>query len=169
MSDLEHPALEYLRSRGIPLSLARRWCKEIHVGRYFYIGFQSIAGGYELRNKLDKRSLGPKNISVLGNGNTVIMFEGFIDFLSHLRIYGYLPDTAYVVLNSVANAERVVSYIASNGLPQRVELWLDNDESGEKATSVLKEHLTTTVIDMSPTYGRHADVNDWYLANNNPE
>ena len=48
---------------------------------------------------------------------------------------------------------------------QRVELWLDNDESGEKATSVLKEHLTTNVIDMSPTYARHADVNDWYLAN----
>ena len=87
MSDLEHPALEYLQSRGIPLSLDRRWCKEIHVGRYFYIGFQSIAGGYELRNKLDERSFGPKNISVLGNGNTVIMFEGFIDFLSHLRIF----------------------------------------------------------------------------------
>ena len=73
------------------------------------------------------------------------------------------------MLNSVSNAERVVSYFASNGLPQRVELWLDNDESGEKATSVLKEHLTTTIIDMSPTYGRHADVNDWNMANNNPE
>lgn len=97
------------------------------------------------------------------------MFEGFIDFLSHLQIYGYLPDTAYVVMNSVANAEKVISYFVSNGLPQRVELWLDNDEAGEKTTAVLKESLNTTIIDMSPTYARHSDVNDWYLANNNPE
>jgi hypothetical protein len=123
VKELEHPALiDYLQSRGIPHTLARRWCKEIHIGRYFYIGFQSVAGGYELRNKLDKRSLGPKNISVLGRGNTVIVFEGFIDFLSHLQIYGYLPDTAYVVMNSVSNAEKVISYLASNGLPQRIEL-----------------------------------------------
>ena len=169
MSDLEHPALEYLQSRGIPLSLDRRCCKEIHVGRYFYIGFQSIAGGYELRNKLDKRSLGPKNISVLGNGNTVIIFEGFIDFLSHLRIYGYLPDTAYAVMNSVSNSEKLVFYFAGSGVPQRVELWLDNDEAGEKTTAAFKESLNTTVIDMSPTYARHDDVNDWCMVNNNPE
>lgn len=168
VKELEHPALiDYLQSRGIPHTLARRWCKEIHIGRYFYIGFQSVAGGYELRNKLDKRSLGPKNISVLGRGNTVIVFEGFIDFLSHLQIYGYLPDTAYVVMNSVSNAEKVISYFASNGLPQRIELWLDNDEAGERTTAVLKESLNTTVIDMSMTYARHADVNDWYLSNCN--
>lgn len=95
------------------------------------------------------------------------MFEGFIDFLSHLQIYGYLPDTAYVVMNSVSIAEKVLSYFASNSLPQRVELWLDNDEAGKRATKLLQDQLHTAVIDMSPAYAGYGDVNDCLQAKNN--
>ena len=73
--------MDYLNSRGIPANLAKRLCKDIHIGRLFFIGFASQNGGYELRNKLGKRSLGNKNISVLGTGDKAIIFEGFLDYL----------------------------------------------------------------------------------------
>ncbi len=162
--ELEHPALlDYLNSRGIPADLARRYCKEIHIGRLFFIGFASQNGGYELRNKLGKRSLGNKNISVLGTGNNAIVFEGFIDFLSHLKIYGFIADTKYLILNSVCNVEKVVEHFNVFGLPQQMELWLDNDDAGRNATAFLIEKLHCNPKDMSSRYAPCNDVNDWLV------
>lgn len=163
--DLQHPALiDYLASRGIPDKLAKRLCKEIHIGRLFYIGFPSQNGGYELRNKLGKRTLGNKNISVLGTGEEAIIFEGFIDFLSHLRIYGFIPDHKYIVLNSVCNVEKVVEHFNVFGMPRHVELWLDNDEAGKNAAATLADKLSCIVEDKSLVYEPHNDLNDWLVA-----
>ena len=163
--ELEHPALlDYLNSRGIPANLAKRLCKEIHIGRLFFIGFPSQNGGYELRNKLGKRSLGNKNISVLGTGDKAIIFEGFIDFLSHLRIYGFIADHKYIVLNSVCNLEKVIEHFNVFGLPQHIQLWLDNDDAGRNAAIFLTEKLQCSIEDMSSVYASYNDVNDWLLA-----
>ena len=163
--ELEHPALlHYLNSRGIPANLAKRLCKEIHIGRLFFIGFASQNGGYELRNKLGKRSLGNKNISVLGTGDKAIIFEGFIDFLSHLRIYGFITDHKYIVLNSVCNLEKVVEHFNVFGLPNHIQLWLDNDDAGRNATIFLTEKLQCDIEDMSSVYASYNDVNDWLVA-----
>jgi DNA primase len=163
--ELEHPALlDYLNSRGIPANLAKRLCKEIHIGRLFFIGFASQNGGYELRNKLGKRSLGNKNISVLGTGDKAIIFEGFIDYLSHLRIYGFLEDHKYIVLNSVCNLQKVIDYFNVFGLPQHIQLWLDNDDAGRNAAIFLTEKLQCSIEDMSSVYASYNDVNDWLVA-----
>ena len=163
--ELEHPALlDYLNSRGIPANLAKRLCKEIHIGRLFFIGFASQNGGYELRNKLGKRSLGNKNISVLGTGDKAIIFEGFIDFLSYLRIYGFIADHKYIVLNSVCNLEKVVEHFNVFGLPNHIQLWLDNDDAGRNATIFLTEKLPCDIEDMSSVYASYNDVNDWLVA-----
>ena len=163
--ELEHPALlDYLNSRGIPANLAKRLCKEIHIGRLFFIGFPSQNGGYELRNKLGKRSLGNKNISVLGTGDKAIIFEGFIDYLSHLRIYGFLEDHKYIVLNSVCNLQKVIDHFNVFGLPQHIQLWLDNDDAGRNAAIFLTEKLQCSIEDMSSVYASYNDVNDWLVA-----
>jgi hypothetical protein len=163
--ELEHPALlDYLNSRGIPANLAKRLCKEIHIGRLFFIGFASQNGGYELRNKLGKRSLGNKNISVLGTGDKAIIFEGFIDFLSHLRIYGFIADHKYIVLNSVCNLEKVIEHFNVFGLPQHIQLWLDNDDAGRNAVIFLADKLQCSIEDMSSVYASYNDVNDWLVA-----
>ena len=163
--ELAHPALlDYLNSRGIPANLAKRLCKEIHIGRLFFIGFPSHNGGYELRNKLGKRSLGNKNISVLGTGDKAIIFEGFIDFLSHLRIYGFIADHKYIVLNSVCNLEKVIEHFNVFGLPQHIQLWLDNDDAGRNAAIFLTEKLQCSIEDMSSIYASYNDVNDWLVA-----
>lgn len=163
--ELEHPALlDYLNSRGIPANLAKRLCKEIHIGRLFFIGFASQNGGYELRNRLGKRSLGNKNISVLGTGDKTIIFEGFIDFLSHLRIYGFIADHKYIVLNSVCNLQKVIDHFNVFGLPQHIQLWLDNDDAGRNAAIFLTEKLQCSIEDMSSVYASYNDVNDWLVA-----
>ena len=163
--ELEHPALlDYLNSRGIPANLTKRLCKEIHIGRLFFIGFPSQNGGYELRNKLGKRSLGNKNISVLGTGDKAIIFEGFIDYLSHLRIYGFLEDHKYIVLNSVCNLQKVIDHFNVFGLPQHIQLWLDNDDAGRNAAIFLTEKLQCSIEDMSSVYASYNDVNDWLVA-----
>ncbi len=163
--ELEHPALlDYLNSRAIPANLAKRLCKEIHIGRLFFIGFASQNGGYELRNKFGKRSLGNKNISVLGTGDKAIIFEGFIDFLSHLRIYGFIVDHKYIILNSVCNLEKVVEHFNVFGLPNHIQLWLDNDDAGRNATIFLTEKLQCDIEDMSFVYASYNDVNDWLVA-----
>ena len=163
--ELDHPALlDYLNSRGIPANLAKRFCKEIHIGRLFYLGFASQKGGYELRNKFGKRSLGNKNISVLGAGDKAIIFEGFIDFLSHLRIYGYLAEHKYIVLNSVCNLEKVIEHFNVFGLPNHIQLWLDNDDAGRNAAIYLTEKLHCDIEDMSSVYASYNDVNDWLVA-----
>ena len=163
--ELEHPALlDYLNSRGIPANLAKRLCKDIHIGKLFFIGFPSQNGGYELRNKLGKRSLGNKNISVLGTGDKAIIFEGFIDYLSHLRIYGFLEDHKYIVLNSVCNLQKVIDYFNVFGLPQHIQLWLDNDDAGRNAAIFLTEKLQCSIEDMSSVYASYNDVNDWLVA-----
>ena len=163
--ELDHPALlDYLNSRRIPANLAKRFCKEIHIGRLFYLGFASQKGGYELRNKFGKRSLGNKNISVLGTGDNAIIFEGFIDFLSHLRIYGYLAEHKYIVLNSVCNLEKVIEHFNVFGLPNHIQLWLDNDDAGRNAAIYLTEKLHCDIEDMSSVYASYNDVNDWLVA-----
>ena len=53
------PLTKYLRTRRIPLSIANAYCREVDFSLYdkkhTAIGFQNMAGGYELRNDYFKR------------------------------------------------------------------------------------------------------------------
>ena len=88
ISSLEATALlKYLADRGIPRDIAQRYCVQVdydlHGKRYYAIGFENNAHGYELRNSFFKGSYPPKHITHISNGNARCnVFEGFIDFLS---------------------------------------------------------------------------------------
>ena len=65
---LSSPALlSYLRQRGINTELAKRECREVRYltdGKpYFAVGFPNRSGGYEIRNKLFKGCIAPKDIT----------------------------------------------------------------------------------------------------------
>lgn len=69
--DLTHPALlRYLQGRGIDLTLAKRECRELHFTHdgkpYFAIGFQNVAGGYEVRNSFSKAASHRKTSPISG-------------------------------------------------------------------------------------------------------
>ncbi|WP_448700578.1 hypothetical protein ACFGVR_01280 [Mucilaginibacter sp. AW1-3] len=82
-----YPLINYLHERHIPLSVAERYCCEVHYEmdghNYYGIGFKNNAGGYEIRNAYVKQSSAPKDITTLGEGNREAhVFEGFMDLLS---------------------------------------------------------------------------------------
>ncbi len=163
---LEHIALlNYLKSRGITKEIARIYCTELHyeIGNkmYFGIGFKNDNGGFEVRNPYYKGCFGCKAItSMVSGSSSVVIFEGFIDFLSYVALFvkdSYKED--YIILNSVALVktlpDRLVHYT-------NVNLCLDNDGAGRKTVDYLKEHVAT-VFDCSLLYQNHKDLNEYLI------
>ena len=168
ISRLESPALlRYLEQRGIPKEIAQRYCVqvdyELHGKRYYAIGFENTAHGYELRNPFFKGSYPPKNITRISGGNPRCnVFEGFIDFLSAERL-GYNDGNDSVVLNSVANVGKAIPVLAEYPL---ILCYLDNDTAGRAAVARLRREFGDRVSDKSALYPDHKDLNDFLMSLN---
>ena len=161
--------LRYLADRGIPREIAQRYCVQadytLHGKRYYAIGFENNAHGYELRNFFFKGSYPPKNITHISNGYPRCnVFEGFIDFLSAERL-GFNDGTDTIVLNSVANLQKAILPLADYDL---IMCYLDNDNAGRAALARLQREFDDKVMDKSALYPNHKDLND-YLISLNPK
>ena len=169
---LRHPALiNYLDSRAIDTSIAKKFCREVHysVGErnYFAIGFSNDYGGWELRSERFKGCSTPKHITTIDNGSDkALAFEGFMDFLSYLTIKRNDSSTCNIaVLNSVANVQKAVPFLARH---RSIYTFLDNDDAGRKALSEIEQLCPQSeVINQSDFYRRHKDLND-YLRSQQP-
>lgn len=164
---LRHPALVgYLSSRGIDPIIASACCREVHYavgGRnYFAVGFRNEAGGWELRSERFKGCVSPKHITTIDNrSDTVVAFEGFMDFLSYLSMEKQLQTDA-AVLNSVVNLLKAVPFLERYAT---IHAFFDNDEAGRKATADLKRLCpNSTVIDRSRLYREYKDLNEYWQA-----
>lgn len=154
----------YLKERGIDRDIAKQHCSEIHYSiadkPYFAVGFRNDAGGYELRNKYFKGSSSPKSITTINNGSdTVMMFEGFMDFLSYLSLkQNASPAIDSTILNSIANLPKAIPFLQTH---QTIHAFLDNDEAGKRAVKSLSP-ICKEVIDQSAFYRDHKDLNDYW-------
>lgn len=158
--------IDYLQSkRSINIDIAREYCQEVHYttnGKpFFAIGFQSDAGGWELRNEYFKGSTSPKSPTTIGNSSpTCLLFEGFMDMLSYLTLKKAIrPTVDMAVLNSVHNLHRAVEFLKSH---QTIHCFLDNDESGRRAFAAV-EKMGIETIDQSPFYRDHKDLNGYLV------
>lgn len=166
---LRHPALiGYLVSRGIVPSVAAAFCREVRYevnGRAFFaVGFRNDAGGWELRSERFKGGSSPKHITTLDNrSDTVIAFEGFMDFLAYLSLKH--PERLRIdaaVLNSVVNLPKAIPFLSRHPV---IHAFFDNDEAGRKTTSdLIRLCPRSEVIDQSSFYSGHKDVNDYLIA-----
>ena len=166
---LRHPALVgYLSSRGIVPSVAAAFCREVRYevnGRAFFaVGFRNDAEGWELRSARFKGGSSPKHITTINNrSDTVIAFEGFMDFLAYLSLKH--PERLRIdaaVLNSVVNLPKAVPFISRHPV---IHAFFDNDEAGRKATAnLIRLCPRSEVIDQSHFYRGHKDVNDYLTA-----
>jgi hypothetical protein len=153
----------YLRKRGIRLSTAKPYCKEVKFdidGRaYQAIGFVNRSGGYELRCAWFKGSSSPKDITFVDNGSgSVCLVEGFMDFLSLLELKPRVPTKSnFLVLNSTALAGRSLALLRQH---QEVYLFLDRDQAGRRAAETLR-CSGVEGIDCSAFYNGHKDVNEY--------
>ena len=174
VGELTHPALlRYLQERGINTALARLECKELHFihnGKpYFAVGFPNMAGGYEVRNRLFKGCISPKNISHIRQQGEprekCLVFEGMMDYLSFLMLrirncptMPNLDRQDYVILNSVSNVSKAADVLHGY---ERIHCLLDNDEAGRKAYLELERELSGRIRDFSHNYSGHKDLNDF--------
>lgn len=176
---LSHPHLrDYIIQRHIDYNIAQKYCKEVHYtirGKSYYaIAFMNIVNGIEARNKLNKRCIGKKSISVIYPMQTpqkqCCVFEGFFDMLSYLTIETWMPDLGisighpcdYFVLNGVGEAKLLLPYLREYSI---IHCFLDNDEPGMKTTKFIKESCQAKVEDDSYKYKNYNDLNDFIAGN----
>lgn len=176
---LSSPALfSYLRERGINTELAKRECREVRYltgGKpYFAVGFPNRSGGYEIRNKLFKGCIAPKDITHIRQEQpkeTCYLFEGFMDYLSFLTLrLERCPDRPdldgqdYIVLNSTSNLSKAIRPL---GGYERIHCFLDNDKAGMGAVQELREEYGLRIRDASHIYGGYNDLNDFLRGKQN--
>lgn len=138
---VEHPSLvAYLKARKLePVCSV---LSEVHYKSwsktYFGVGFKNDSGGYEFSNALGfKRCLGAKDVTTFASGHKAVsVFEGWSDYLSYqiLTPVLKLDPTDSIILNSVSLVNRILDFCQSY---EHVELYLDNDPAGDRATQLI--------------------------------
>ena len=88
-----------------------------------------------------------------------------MDFLSYLTYHNIMkPETAVLVLNSVAMRDKAVETIRALNV-HTADLYLDNDEAGQNLTRHFQEQLHgSTVEDHSKLYTGYEDFNAFLVA-----
>ncbi len=171
------PALfQYLqKERCLNLEQAREFVRQIHFQnatgrRFFGIGLQNRAGGWEVQNPYFKGCIGQKDLSFFPgkNAEEVSIFEGMFDFLSALTWYGKnaLLQTDVLVLNSLAIQDRAVEFLRDRPQCQTLKIYLRNDTAGEEATANFRTELPDRVLE--PCFALYLgfdDFNDFLVKN----
>ena len=158
---------EYLRSRGIEHQYARPYISQIHYTihnkQYYALGFKNDKGGWELRNKHWKGSSSPKYFrTIRGKESALNVFEGFMDYLSALTYFKspFLANTS-IVLNSVSFVKSVIPLLDSY---TQINLFLDNDTSGENTAKAISSAHSNTKSFAGELYPNHKDFNEMLIA-----
>lgn len=177
---LQNRALvQYVESRGIPAKIASLYLMEAYYNTYleqknafFALAFKNDKGGYELRNghKTEKYPSGykvktsPNYITTIsGNSNIINVFEGFMDFLSAMVFFKTTkPAYKTIVLNTTNNLIYIEPLIKS---AKKINLYLDNDESGFKARDIAIGLNPNAIDHSSIMYPNFNDFNQFLNSN----
>ena len=170
--------IEYAQRRAVSREVLEKYCEEVvyHIDsypdkQYFAIGFKNNSGGYVLRSSLSKKctssamtTLSPEGeITEMITGDKVLVFEGFMDFLSWLSSVGQLsPGYDCCILNSVSNIEKALPWITAH---KNIAAFMDNDDAGRKTLEKIIESVPdqagdVSIYDMSRLYQGYNDLND---------
>jgi len=172
--------LNYLNGRGIPSNLAQSYLKLVQYRNSarpndpIRFGFgqrnNNNSNGYEVRSALDtekgkfKTAINGRDITIHKGSDPsrggISIFEGMLDHLSLLVYMGVerLRGDA-LVLNALSSYNRAAAYLVEAPY-ERIDLWLDNNDAGRKATSKFAEQFGDAVIDRSSSFAPHIDLND---------
>lgn len=103
----------------------------------------------------------PKDITIIDGGHkAVIVLEDFTDFLSLLQLKGGQSQSDFIILNSVASAERAAPILQSY---QEVFLMLNHDKAGIAAMEKLLA-AGISFTDASGFYNGFNDINEYLAA-----
>lgn len=164
VKSLDNPALlNYLEIRKINLIVAKKYCQEVYYKinnkSYFAIAFENDLGGFEIRNKYFKGGLKSKATTHLKNeSNVLLVFEGFIDFLSLLTLNEEkFQKFDHLILNSLSFVDSKLKLLTNY---KEIELYLDNDKAGKKASKKIQKKFNFSK-DKSQSYSGYKDLNEF--------
>jgi hypothetical protein len=168
-----YPLKNYLKDdRKINLDIAQNHVKEViykHIEKdiqFYGIGFKS-GDTWVIRRDQFKGFLGKgADISIIDmKTDKVLIFEGFIDFLSYLTAKNINdPKYTVIVLNSAVFINRALDFIKKNDYIKTVDYFRDRDDTGEQSIKRLEKHLNDTIInDKSEVYSNYKDLNEWLI------
>ncbi len=166
-----YPLKNYLKDdRGISLDIAKVHVKEIvyrHIEKdveFYGIGFKS-GDTWAIRRKQFKGFLGKgADISIIDiKTDNILIFEGFMDFLSYLTAKRIKkPQNTVIVLNSAVFLRRALEFIKENDNIKSIDYFRDRDDTGKQSINKLEKVLSDVIIrDKSNTYPNHKDLNEW--------
>lgn len=165
---IEHPNLiSYIQQRRLNLEHVIKFCFQVHYrfnnnSLYYGVGFLNDSGGFDIRNKYFKGCLGKKNItSINNNSNVLSIFESWSDFLSYLTLKNEIPKENFIILNSTSMIKNAIELIDDYSL---VKAFLDNDDSADKTTEMIRNNSTNKFIDNRIHYKNHKDLNEYLIA-----
>lgn len=163
---LQNKALiEYLESRNLNIFFVKRYTEEIYysitekdiVKNFFAVCFKNNSSGYAIRNKYHKSNLIISDITYIPlsekPSKRVLIFEGFINFLSALTYYKTdIAKHDVIILNSVSMFKKAAKLIIENGY-EVIYDFLDNDFAGQlcilQIEEILREaQINKTLIDL---------------------
>ena len=92
------------------------------------------------------------------------IFEGFADYLSFKILEKSLEKepSDYIILNSVSMISKVKNQLENY---QSVELFLDNDRTGDSVTEILKKQ-NSNISDERFLFKNHKDLNEFLISGN---
>ena len=171
--------VEYAASRAVSKEILEKYCEEViyHVEtapdrQFFAIGFKNNSDGYVLRSSISKKcscsditTLDPSGrMTDKTSGDKVLVFEGFMDFLSWMTDVKQLtPEYDCCILNSVTNIGKALPWIMQH---TNIAAFMDNDQAGKDTLQKIMESAQETadhdicVYDMSRLYEGYNDLNE---------
>jgi DNA primase len=170
--------IEYALSRAVSKEVLAKYCEEViyHIDsapdrKFFAIGFKNNSGGYVLRSSISKRCSSSDITTLDSNGqmsqevtsNKVIVFEGFMDFLSWITdVKQQTPQYDCCILNSVSNVAKALPWIMEHS---NIAALMDNDQAGRETLQKIMDCASegahdVCVYDMARLYEGYNDLNE---------
>ena len=88
----------------------------------------------------------------------------YLSAIGQLRGKGLADDA--IILNSLSCLKQAIGYMQNYGYRVAYS-WMDNDEAGTKATTIIAEFCQTQAdlrhTPMNKVYAPHKDVNAWHM------
>jgi hypothetical protein len=164
VSELKNLHLEdYLHfERKINVSLCFKYLCEVHFHftnnpkkKQYGIGIKNDKGGYDLRSKYSKIATNPKAITTINPGQkTVLVFEGFMDFLSAVTVFNKHPEHTIIILNGSA----MICFVDFSRY-DKIKFYGDNDRGGNTTLSKMPK----TTVDCRFLFKAYNDFNEFLI------
>lgn len=127
---------------------------------YKAVGFQNDLKGFELRSSWMKVASSPKSFTTIrGESDEIDLWEGWLDFLSHLTFHGRIKP---VNKTYVLNGARIIRVLKPFLDGKKVNFYGDADRAGDET---LAELDNCTAKDMRHEFLFHNDFNSWLMDN----